>query len=645
MMAAEVTTSPAVQSEAGSQQSQAVLRVGQLTVDIQTEQGQLRAVDGISFEVRPGEVLGLVGESGSGKSMTALSLLRLLPDRAEITRGSIYLGDADLLAAGREELRSLRGRKISMVFQDPLTSLNPLITVGNQLVEAVRLHDPTVSKQSARDRVGDLLPTVGFTDAARVLTSYPHELSGGMRQRAMIVMAMVNHPDLLVADEPTTALDVTTQARVLDSLAAARQAVGSSMLLISHDLGLIGERCDRINVMYNGRIVEAGSTDDILNRSAHPYTIGLLASRPTLDRRRRLIPIPGAPPDPFAAISGCAFAPRCPRRSGRDYCVDNRPDLAPAAGRSNLAACHFADEIAADGHDSASDPLEARRGVATAYSESPSELLKVANLVKQFGRRGRLLSKATSGVRAVDDVTFTIHPGRTLALVGESGSGKSTVARSVLRLIEPTSGSVVFEGDDVLSLRPRALRRFRTQVQLVQQDPYSALNPRMTVGEALGEPIRVHGTASGREVRQRVSELLESVGLRPDHARRFPHEFSGGERQRICIARALSVEPKLLVLDEPVSSLDVSIQAQILNLLADIQAERSLSYLFITHDLAVVRNVADEIAVLYRGSVVEAGPAEDVLSQPTHEYTRTLIAAVPDPTRRRGQEAMINGVL
>lgn len=641
----EATTSPAVQSDGGSRQSQTVLRVEGLAVDIQTEQGRLRAVDGISFEVRPGEVLGLVGESGSGKSITALSLLRLLPDRAEVTRGSIHLGGTDILAAGRGELRSLRGRKISMVFQDPLTSLNPLIKVGNQLVEAVRLHDPTVSKQSAQDRVGELLSTVGFADAARVLASYPHELSGGMRQRVMIAMAMVNHPDLLVADEPTTALDVTTQAQVLDSLAAARQAVGSSMLLISHDLGLIGERSDRVTVMYNGRIVETGSTDDILNRPAHPYTIGLLASRPTLDRRRRLIPISGAPPDPFAVIDGCAFAPRCSRRAGRDFCVENRPALTPVADRPNLAACHFAHELAADGHDGEGDPLEARRGVATVYSESPSDLLKVANLAKQFGPRNRLLSKATSGVRAVDDVTFTTYSGRTLALVGESGSGKSTVARSVLRLIEPTSGSVVFEGDDVLSLRPRALRRFRTRVQLVQQDPYSALNPRMTVGEAIGEPLRVHGTASGRDIRQRVSELLESVGLRPDHARRFPHEFSGGQRQRICIARALSVEPKMLVLDEPVSSLDVSIQAQILNLLADIQAARGLSYLFITHDLAVVRNVADEIAVLYRGSVVEAGPAEDVLSNPTHEYTRTLIAAVPDPTRRRGRDSMTHGVL
>ncbi len=625
--------SPAVPRPTNSTASPSALRVDGLTVDIKTEHGPLRAVDGVSFEVSPGEVLGLVGESGSGKSITALSLMRLLPEQAEVTSGTVHLGDTDILSVTDAELRSLRGRKVSMVFQDPLTSLNPLMTVEWQLVEAVRLHDRSVRGESARDRVGDLLTTVGFADPARVLRSYPHELSGGMRQRVMIVMAMANSPDLLIADEPTTALDVTTQAQVLDALAAARQVIGSAMLLISHDLGLIGERCDRVNVMYNGRIIETGSTGDILERPSHPYTVGLLASRPTLERRRRLIPIPGAPPSQFDVITGCAFAPRCARRSDRDRCVQERPALAPVADRPTWAACHYGAEPSPEPADADQDAPD--REATRSASARAGDLLKVTNLVKQFGHRKRLLSKAVPGVRAVDDVSFAIEAGRTLALVGESGSGKSTVARSVLRLIEPTSGSILYDGGDVVSLRPRGLREYRTRAQLVQQDPYSALNPRMTVGEAIGEPLRVHGSLGGRDVQRRVGELLESVGLRPEHARRFPHEFSGGQRQRICIARALSLEPRLLVLDEPVSSLDVSIQAQILNLLADIQADRGIAFLFITHDLAVVRNVADDIAVLYHGSVVEAGPAETVLSHPTHEYTRTLIAAVPDPCRRQ----------
>ena len=611
------------------------LKVVGLSVDIDTDSGPLRVVDGVSFEVRKGEVMGLVGESGSGKSITALSILRLLPDRARVTAGAVDLAGSDLLAMNADQLRSVRGRRVSMVFQDPLTSLNPLMTVDRQLVEAYRLHDKTVSKASARRYAGDLLSTVGFSDPTRVLRSYPHELSGGMRQRVMIVMAMANRPELLIADEPTTALDVTTQAQVLDSLAAAREAVGSAMLLISHDLGPIGERADRVHVMYGGRIVEAGRTAGILERPAHPYTVGLLESRPTLDRRRRLRPIPGSPPSQFDVVDGCAFAPRCGRSEGRKLCLSNRPVLVTTPGRPTAAACHFADEASGSGNEYFELPARETLATAEIPASQATSLLGVDGLVKVFGRRGRLLARRSPPTRAVDEVSFCVEAGRTLALVGESGSGKSTVARTVLRLVEPTSGSIVFEGQDVMALSGSHLRRYRTRAQLVQQDPYSALNPRMTVGEAIGEPLRVHGAVSRAAVERRVGELLESVGLRPEHSRRFPHEFSGGQRQRVCIARALSLEPQLLVLDEPVSSLDVSIQAQILNLLADLQVERNIAYLFITHDLAVVRNVADDIAVLYRGKVVEAGPADTVLANPAHDYTRALIAAVPNPRHRR----------
>jgi len=625
-----------------------VLQVADLVVDIGTESGAVRAVDGVSFAVGRGEVLGLVGESGSGKSITALSLLRLLPDRASVIAGSVRLGDIDVLALPEDRLRSIRGRRMSMVFQDPLTSLNPLMTIGRQLIEAYRLHDGSVTRAEGRRRAAELLGTVGFPDPARVLDSYPHELSGGMRQRAVIVQAVCNGPDLLIADEPTTALDVTTQAQVLDALQAARETAGSAMLLISHDLGLVGERADRVAVMYYGRIVETGPTDEVLNHPSHPYTAGLLASRPSLKRRRRLLAIPGSPPGPLEAFAGCAFAPRCSRR--QDLCTRDDPVLAPLPGRPSAAACHFAgpgpslDGSAGSVEDRAasfgSERPEAEPTIAAA-KVTANLLVSVGGLVKDFRPRARILGRrATAGVRAVDGVSFTIVPGRTLALVGESGSGKSTVARAVLRLVEPTAGSVEIDGTDVVHMGTRALRQFRTRAQLVQQDPLSALNPRMTVGDAIAEPLRVHARLGGSEVRSRTTALLESVGLRAEHARRFPHEFSGGQRQRVCIARALAPEPRLLILDEPVSSLDVSIQAQILDLLAGLQAERGLAYLFITHDLAVVRAVADDVVVLRNGVVVERGTVDEVLGSPQHPYTQALLAAVPDPSRRRSSVAV-----
>lgn len=627
MMAASKVSDPAP-TRVGSEDGR-LLQVSGLTVDFDTEMGPVRAVDEVSFEVRPGEVLGLVGESGSGKSVTALSLLQLLPPRARVRAGQLLLGGEDLLSLGPHELRAVRGRRIAMVFQDPLTSLNPLMTVGSQLVEATRVHDRGVTRAEARDRAGDLLRTMGFDDPHRVLSSYPHELSGGMRQRVMIVMAMSNRPDLLVADEPTTALDVSTQAQVLDALQAAREMVGSAMLLISHDLGLVGERADRVHVMYRGRLVETGAAIAILSEPRHPYTIGLLASRPSLLERGRLDPIPGSPPGPFDVLEGCAFAPRCGRRHGRSRCITQVPPLIAVGDSGGLVACHFP-------YESDSRPVftELVTPGAPAASGGTEPLLRVVDLVKEF--RGRRRRGQVGSMRAVDGVSFDIEAGHTLALVGESGSGKSTVARTVLGLVSPTSGLVRFDGSQVSGQRPRELRRFRAQAQLVQQDPYSALNPRMTVGAILSEALRTHRIVEQAAVRSRVAELLDSVGLRPGDARRFPHEFSGGQRQRICIARALSVEPRLMVLDEPVSSLDVSVQAQILNLLGDIQRQRGIAFLFITHDLAVVRNVADRIAVLRQGRVVESGTVCDVLEHPSDPYTQALLAAVPDPFRTIG---------
>ena len=631
MTTATNSPSPHIDSGADDHASGVVLQVSDLVVDIRGGSGLLRAVDGVSLEVRRGEVLGVVGESGSGKSITALSILRLLPYQAQVKAGTVVLGGCDLLALGDREIRAVRGRRIAMIFQDPLSSLNPLMTVGRQLVEAVRVHDRSVTASDALSRSADLLVEVGFREPARILRSYPHELSGGMRQRVMIVMAMTNRPDLIIADEPTTALDVTTQAQVLDSLQRAREELGSAMILISHDLGLIGERADRVNVMYNGRIVEAGTTTETLANPKHPYTIGLLASRPTLARRRRLEPIPGAPPNSSDVTAGCAFAPRCGLR--HDRCDREVPVLLRIGGDTASVACYYAETSESSRQitsDSDAGSVSSESGVP---DRTGAAVLSVVELVKDFGKRSKLFSRASPALRAVDSVSFRIAEGTTLALVGESGSGKSTVARAVLRLIEATSGCVEFRGSDVGALRGRQLRRFRARAQLVQQDPYSALNPRMTVGEAISEPLRIHGSLPRSQVASRVSELLESVGLQAEHAGRFPHEFSGGQRQRICIARALSVNPDLLVLDEPVSSLDVSIQAQILNLLHDIQRDRLITYLFITHDLAVVRSVADHVAVLYKGTIVETGPIEAVLGDPQHPYTQLLLAAVPDPAR------------
>jgi peptide/nickel transport system ATP-binding protein len=607
-----------------------LLEVTDLRISIPTEAGLIEAVRGVSFSMAAGDTLGVVGESGSGKTMLALAALGLVPESAKVA-GSIRLDGRELLSCTPAQWRSIRGARISMVFQDPMTALNPMYTVGWQVAECILLHE-RVSRSAAWKRAADLLGEVGLPQPAQLAQRHPHELSGGMRQRVVIAMAIANSPQLIIADEPTTALDVTVQALILDTLRTIRERTGAALMLISHDLGVLAEIAERILVMYAGRGMEIGSARDVFADPQVPYTAGLLASLPPVDRRaERLAAIPGVPPAGTGYGAGCAFAPRCPLAA--EPCAADPPLLPVAPG--HLAACHFA------GHALPPPQPEAGRPQAPAiYAPGPgAAVLTVRDLEKNFRVRGSGF-RSYSTVHAVSGISLDLEPGRCLGLVGESGCGKSTVARLLMRLEQPTSGSIKLDGTELVGLDDRALRPFRRGVQMVFQDPYSSLNPRLSVGEIVGEPLTVHKIA-GRP--GRVRELLAAVGLDPDAAVRFPAEFSGGQRQRIGIARALALEPRVMILDEPVSALDVSIQASVLNLLRDLQRERDLAYLFISHDLAVIRQVADEIAVMHLGLIVEQGPAEEVCEHPAHPYTAALLSAVPvpDPLRTRARERIL----
>jgi len=533
---------------------EALLSVRDLRVGFATEGGLVQAVDGVSFDLAPGEVLAIVGESGSGKSVTAQTIVGLTRSHNARIEGSVRLGDEDLVAASEGELQRVRGERIGMVFQDPMTSFNPVYRIGAQIAEAIRAHRPAVGKQEARKRVVALLDSVGIPAAARRVDDYPHQFSGGMRQRAMIAMALALEPEVLIADEPTTALDVTVQAQILALLERINRERGLATILITHDLGVVAEVADRVLVMHDGRIVERGSLDEVFYAAKDPYT-------------RRLL-------DAVVRIDSAA-------------------------------------------------PLRAAR--------TGEPLLEVTDLVKHYPVRRGLLRREVDQVRAVDGVGFTLRQGETLGLVGESGCGKSTLCRAALQLIEPSSGSVRFEGREIAGLSRREMRPLRREMQIVFQDPYASLNPRKRVGQIVGDPLRLHGAASGGEARRRVLELLERVGLSAEHYDRYPHEFSGGQRQRIGIARALALRPKLIVADEPVSALDVSIRAQILDLLAELQEDFGLTYLFVAHDIGVVRHVSDRIAVMNAGRIVEEGPADQVCEQPSDPFTRKLLAAVPIP--------------
>jgi len=616
-----------------------LLSVKGLRTCLDTEGGVVRAVDGVSFDVRRGETFALLGESGCGKSMTALSIMRLLPDAGSVVGGSVEFDGRDLMRLPESGMRDVRGRRVGMIFQEPALSLNPVMTTGGQIAEALERH--TKLKGAALEaRVLELLDAVRIPEAARRRHEYPFQLSGGMKQRVMIAMALACDPELLIADEPTTALDVTIQAQVLDVLRELQKARGMALMLITHDLGVVAEMAHRVAVMYAGEIVETAPREAFFARPAHPYSQKLFDSLPSRGKRgASLSVIRGSVPALTREFTGCRFADRCD--SAWDLCRTSTPDIHDV-GNGQTARCH----LYAPGMEKAEGERRKAEGKAEAGEESThrspftihAPLLEVRDLKVHFPIHKGVLKRVVAHVKAVDGVSLTIEAGKTLGLVGESGCGKTTAGKGILRLVEPTGGKVMFEGADLARLAGGELKRRRKDVQIIFQDPYSSLNPRMRVMETLEEGMAALGIGTSRDGRQsRVDALLAEVGLDPEVKYRYPHEFSGGQRQRIAIARALSVEPRLIVCDEPTSALDVSVQAQILNLLKELQRRKGLAYLFITHNISVVEFLAHEVAVMYLGRIVEHGSVDEVLSDPRHPYTRALLSAVPvaDPASRR----------
>ncbi|AUT47488.1 dipeptide ABC transporter ATP-binding protein [Achromobacter sp. AONIH1] len=560
-----------------------LLSVRGVSVDFNTDNGVFRAVENLDFDVRPGKTLAIVGESGSGKSVTSMAIMRLTDyTNGRIASGQILFRDGagqeiDLARASEERMRAIRGNDIAMIFQEPMTSLNPVFTVGDQIIEAIMLHQQ-LSRGAARKAARALLEKVRLPDAEALLDRYPHQLSGGMRQRVMIAMALSCQPRLLIADEPTTALDVTIQAQILNTVRALQRDLGTAVIFITHDMGVVAEMADDVVVMLRGKKVEQGTVEEIFRAPKHPYTRALLAAVPRL-----------------GSLTGRDLPLRTPQTVLEDG------------------------ELREVGETRDQD---------TARYDEP--VLRVEKLTTRFDVGHNLFGRVTHRVHAVEEVSFDVYPGETLALVGESGSGKSTIGKTLQQLIAPTGGAVRYNGQDIFSMDSAGRQRLRQEIQYIFQDPYASLDPRKTVAFSIAEPIRTHGLLSDEAaIARRVGELLEQVGLKPEHAARYPHEFSGGQRQRVCIARALASNPKLIIADESVSALDVSIQAQILNLLMDLQKDRGLSYLFITHDMAVVEKVSHRVAVLYLGQIVELGTRRQIFESPQHAYTRKLLAAVP----------------
>jgi peptide/nickel transport system ATP-binding protein len=614
-----------------------LLEVQDLHVRFETSRGTVRAVDGISYTVNRGEVVAIVGESGCGKSVSSLAIMRLLAKTSRIPSGRILFEGRNLLDLSDDDMRSVRGRDISMIFQEPMTSLNPVLPIGEQIMEPLFIH-LKMNEAQAHARALELMRLVGITDGDRRLEQYPHHLSGGMRQRVMIAIGLACNPKLIIADEPTTALDVTIQAQILELMKDLSRRLDIALIIITHNLGVVARYADRVNVMYAARIIEQGTADDVFLRPCHPYTLGLMRSVPRLDmpRGQRLETIEGLPPDLRSPPAGCRFAPRCPHRI--EIC-EKDPAL-EQIGADHRSACWRADEIAA-GTLVPSAPLKLAGLTMAAPDAAAEPLLAIEGLHKYFTiKTGGLLSSKVATVKAVDDVSFSIAAGETLGLVGESGCGKTTVGRTILRLEEATGGTIRFAGVDITHHSAQAMREVRRKIQVIFQDPYSSLNPRMTVGQIIGEPLGVYRLVSGRnEERERIETLLGQVGLFPYMAERYPHELSGGQRQRVGIARALALEPTFIVCDEPVSALDVSIQGQIINLLEDLQARLNLSFLFIAHDLAVVRHISDRVAVMYLGRLAEIADRDELYANPAHPYTKALLdaAPIPDPLIERAR--------
>jgi peptide/nickel transport system ATP-binding protein len=637
----EVSTAPAGSTTTGTGP---VLEVADLTVSFPSEAGEVTAVRGVSYSVAGGEVLGIVGESGSGKSVSSLAVMGLLPPSARIS-GSVRFRGRELLGLSDKALAKVRGKGIAMVFQDPLSALTPVYTVGDQVAEALRIHQD-LSKPKAANRAIELLDLVGIPNAAQRARAFPHEFSGGMRQRAMIAMAIANDPDVIIADEPTTALDVTIQAQILEALKTAQQATGAGIVMITHDLGVIAGFADRVLVMYAGKPVETGTVDDLYYSPRMPYTLGLLGSIPRLDvgERKRLTPIEGTPPSLVNLPKGCPFGPRCPMKI--DICVEVEPGLEPTAGAGHSAACHRSGEIEERNLGSADIfpvPVLQNAPIARVPRDQRPSIMTVTEMVKHYPlTKGAVFRRTIGTVHAVDGISFDIREGEVLGLVGESGCGKTTTIMEILNLAKPTSGKIVVLGRDTTTLRGRERFTIRRDLQVVFQDPMASLDPRMPVGDIISEPMRTHGYDRAK-TSARVSELLRLVGLNTEHAGRYPAEFSGGQRQRIGIARALALEPKVLVLDEPVSALDVSIQAGVINLLEELKGKLGLSYLFVAHDLSVVRHIADRVAVMYLGKIVEVGEVNRVFDHPAHPYTQALLSAIPlpDPHKERQRRRIL----
>lgn len=575
-----------------------MLEVKNLETHFSTEDGTVKAVDDVSFNIYRGETVGIVGESGSGKSVSCLSVMRLIPNPPGRIAGGqiIYHGDqgpVDLVQLEDQQMRKYRGNEISMIFQEPMTSLNPVFTCGNQVSEAIMLHQ-NMSKADARSLTLELFEKVQLPDPPRMFGSYPHQLSGGQKQRVMIAMAMSCNPGILIADEPTTALDVTVQKTILDLMSDLKEKINSSVIFITHDLGVIAEIADRVIVMYRGKIVEQGSVLEIFENPQHPYTKGLLACRPPLGKRLHKLPV-------IADFMDTAEDGKLIEKEASIQQLIDSVTISPQETKDRMAE------------------LETR-----------TPILEVRDLNTWFPSKKNIFGKPLEYVKAVNNVSFDVYPGETLGLVGESGCGKTTLGRTIIRLVEPVSGHIQFEGRDLLSASKDEMKALRKDMQIIFQDPYSSLNPRLTVGNAIMEPMQVHRLLQDDAARKdRVVELLERVNLKADHFNRYPHEFSGGQRQRICIARALALNPRFIICDESVSALDVSVQAQVLNLLIELRESFDFTYIFISHDLSVVKFMSDRMVVMNQGEIEEMGPADEIYNNPSHPYTQKLIDAIP----------------